>query len=115
MPAEHLARAADRQASDAASLLNDYRRFPRWRKSEPAVLHGGMRVVTVPEPLFAIERILDSRRILAVFNLEARTVDLARCVLPHCRVIEATRSDVEATPESLVFPPYAVFFGLIDG
>jgi alpha-glucosidase len=115
MPAEHLPKAADRQVSDAASLLNDYRRFLRWRRSEPAVLHGGMRVVAVPEPLFAIERILDSRRILAVFNLEPRRVSLVRSLLPHCRAIEATHSDVEATPESLSFPPYAVFIGLIDG
>jgi hypothetical protein len=79
------------------------------------VLHGGTRVVTVPEPLFAIERILDSRRILAVFNLESRPVSLVRSLLPHCRAIEATRSDVEATSESLSFAPYAVFVGLIDG
>jgi alpha-glucosidase len=115
MPAEHLARAADRQASEAASLLNDYRRFLRWRKSEPAVLHGGMRVVTVPEPLFAIERIVDSRRILAVFNLEARAVSLSRSELPHCRAIDPIPSEVAATPESLLFPPYGVFLAVIDG
>src|SRR5262249_12088307 len=115
MPAEHLAKAADRQASSAGSLLNDYRRFLRWRKSEPAVLRGGMRVVKVPEPLFAIERTLDSRRILCVFNLESRPISLARSLLPRCRAIEALQSDVEATTESLSFPPYAVFLGLIDG
>jgi alpha-glucosidase len=114
MPAEHLMKAVDRQDADAASLLNDYRRFLHWRKSEPAVLHGGMRIVTVPEPLFAIERTFETRRILAVFNLDARPVSLLRTLLPHCRVVEATRSDVEATSESLLFPPYAVFFGLID-
>jgi len=115
MPGEHLAKAADRQIADDASLLNDYRRFLRWRQSEPAVLRGRMRVLAIPEPLFAIERSIDSRRIVAVFNLEARTIGLASSVLPHCQVIEATRSDVDVTSDSLLFPPYSVFFGLIDG
>jgi alpha-glucosidase len=97
------------------SLLNDYRRFLRWRQSEPAALRGRMRVVAIPEPLFAIERSINSRRIVAVFNLEARTIGLARRVLPHCRVIEAAPSDVDVTPDSLLFPPYSVIFGLIDG
>jgi alpha-glucosidase len=115
MPVEHRAMAADGQAADPVSLLNDYRRFLRWRRSEPAVLHGGTSVIAVPEPLFAIERTLDVRRILAVFNLGAQPVSLPRNLLPDCRPIETTRPDVEASPDSLVFPPYGVFFGLIDG
>jgi alpha-glucosidase len=115
MPVEHRAKAADSQTADATSLLNDYRRVLRWRRSEPAVLHGDTRVVSVPEPLFAIERVLGSRRILAVFNLEARPVSLARGLLPDCQPIEATGCDVEAMPESLLFPAHAIFFGLIHG
>jgi alpha-glucosidase len=114
LPAEHLAMAVDRQTSDAASLLNDYRGFLRWRKSEPAILHGTMRLVAMPEPFFAIERVLDSRRIFAVFNLAARSACIPRDLLPASRAVAATRSDIEALAGAVTFAPYGVYIGLID-
>ena len=114
MPAEHLAKAADLQARDAASLLNEYRRFLRWRKSEPAVLRGAMRLLSVPEPLFAIERIFNGRRLLALFNLEPRAVSVPRNALPAFRAVEALGSDVEATAGALTVAPYGVCIALID-
>jgi alpha-glucosidase len=115
MPAEHLARAADVQASDAASLLNEYRRFLRWRKSEPAIRHGAMRLVSAPEPLLAIERIFDGRRLLAVFNLEPRAVSVPRGVLPAFRAAGAIRSDIDVGADALTFAPYGAGIGLTDG
>lgn len=115
VPDEHLPKAVDRQAPAERSLLNDYRRFLQWRKWDPALLRGEARSFPVPEPLFAIERALSSRRILAVFNLGSTPISLDRRLLPSCRVLDAPGFQVEMTSESLLLPPYAAFFAAIDG
>jgi len=114
VPDEHLPKAVDRQAADNGSLLNDHRRFLQWRKWDPALLRGKARLLPVPEPLFAIERVSTGRRLLAVFNLGSSPISLERSLLPACRALDAPGFQVEVTSDSLFFPPYAAFFAVVN-
>jgi alpha-glucosidase len=72
VPAEHLPLAVSRQESDLESPLNAFRRFLRWRKHQPALWHGSIRFLDLPEPLLALTRTFDGQSLLAAFNLSDR-------------------------------------------
>jgi alpha-glucosidase len=64
VPGSHLPLAADR-----STLLDDWRRFLRWRSSCPALRRGRLMPLDLPAPLVGFVRELDGERILALFNL----------------------------------------------
>lgn len=73
VPAEHRARAVDRQADDPGSTLEAIRRFLHWRKQQSALQTGDIRFLDAPEDTLVFERI-DEIRLLAAFNLVDTTV-----------------------------------------
>ncbi|WP_256646829.1 alpha-glucosidase family protein [Thermomonas paludicola] len=73
--AEHRALSVEAQQHDAASVLNATRAFLRWRKAQPALVHGDIRFADAPEPLLAFVRGHAGQRVLAVFNLSAQSVE----------------------------------------
>ncbi len=77
VPAEHRALAVSRQQADPDSALNGYRRFMHWRRGQPALRCGAIRLLDTPEPVLAFVRELDGERVLAAFNLSAHAVELA--------------------------------------
>jgi alpha-glucosidase len=112
VPAAHRGLAVDRQELDPSSPLNALRHLLRWRKHHPALLHGVLRLVDLPAPLFGFERRFGAERMLVVCNLagEARSFALDDGVVPvsghgfasglHAGIVE--------------LPPYGMFFGAID-
>jgi len=68
-PAEHRAKAVNRQDSDAASVLNFSREFLRWRRGHSALRQGAIRFLDTPEPLLGFERSLGADNLLCLFNL----------------------------------------------
>jgi alpha-glucosidase len=74
----HKALAVSHQEADPNSVLQGFRRFMRWRAAQPALRHGDIRFLDVPEPVLAFVRNDDSEQVLAVFNLgkQAQTVAL---------------------------------------
>ena len=68
IPDDHRARAVDIQAADATSLLNVWRRFLAWRKTQSALRSGEIRLHDVPAPLVAFERFNQEQRILILLN-----------------------------------------------
>jgi len=69
MPPEHLPKAVAVQEDDAGSVLNFYRTFLAWRKTQPALLTGSIRFLKTAEPLLALRRDTPGQSLLAVFNL----------------------------------------------
>jgi alpha-glucosidase len=65
----HRALAVSAQESDPASTLHAARGFLRWRKDQPALLHGSIRFLDAPEPVLAFVREHEGRRLLLAFNL----------------------------------------------
>jgi len=76
VPPEHQALAVSRQDADADSILNGFRRFMRWRKTQPALRWGDIEFFDVPEPVLAFIRRLDGQSMLVVFNLGSAPIDV---------------------------------------
>lgn len=76
VPLEHRRLAVSRQDADPGSVLNGFRAFVRWRKSQPALRWGDIAFLDTAEPVLAFTRHLDGQTVLAVFNLSDAAIDL---------------------------------------
>jgi alpha-glucosidase len=110
VPEPHHALAVDAHEMDEGALLHAFRRFLRWRRSQPALIRGGLEPLTLPEPLIGFVRQFADQRVLAIFNLSEETagIDLSSYD------IEAMLTESGFVPEmlddTLVLPGYGVFF-----
>ncbi len=73
----HPALAVDAQAADADSVLAFYTRFMQWRRTQPALVKGGMAMLPVDDQVLAFVREHDGQRVLCVFNFSDRTAHWA--------------------------------------
>ena len=73
----HRALAVDTQDAAPESLLQFYRQLLRWRKTQPAILHGAMQLLPVHAQVFAFVRTSDAERVLCVFNFSAQPAQYA--------------------------------------
>ncbi|MGH6943950.1 MAG: alpha-amylase family glycosyl hydrolase [Geminicoccaceae bacterium] len=74
VPKAHLALAVDLQEADPSSVLSHTRRFLRWRRTQPALVRGGMRYLDAPEPVLALVRGEGDGALLCGFNLGSEPV-----------------------------------------
>src|SRR5690606_8402568 len=58
----HRARSVEAQAPDPGSVLNATRAFLRWRREQPALVHGNIHFLDTPEPILAFVRESDAQR-----------------------------------------------------
>jgi alpha-glucosidase len=68
IPPEHLSLAADRQETDAGSVLAFARRMLAWRKSRAEMRDGTLKLVDLGKRLVAFERRSGTQRTLCLFN-----------------------------------------------
>ena len=79
IPRRHQALAVDRQSEDPGSLLNTWRRLLHWRRSQPALRCGAIRVLETEEPVLAFVRgEAGSDQLLCLFNTSGRWADVQR-------------------------------------
>ena len=76
IPAEHRALAVSRQDGAPDSVLNAYRGFVRWRRGQPALRHGGIRLFDSPEGTLVFLRELGDGGVLACFNFGGAPAEL---------------------------------------
>jgi alpha-glucosidase len=76
VPEEHRQRAVEQQDADPQSVLNGFRTFMRWRRSQPALRWGDIHFLDTAEPVLAFTRRLDDEALLVVFNLADAGVDI---------------------------------------
>lgn len=88
VPPEHQALAVSRQDADADSILNGFRRFMRWRKTQPALRWGDIEFFDVPEPVLAFIRRLDGQSMLVVFNLGSAPINVRLPAFSDTRPLE---------------------------
>lgn len=69
IPEEHRALAVTRQDVDPHSVLNGFRTFMHWRKSQAALCLGDIAFLDTAEPVLAFTRSLSGSTLLVVFNL----------------------------------------------
>jgi alpha-glucosidase len=65
----HKHRCVELQEQDAASTLNGFRAFLRWRKTQRALQHGAIEFLPTREPVLALMRRLPGSTLVAAFNL----------------------------------------------
>jgi len=71
VPDAHRAHSVAAQDVDPDSTLNATRTFLRWRKRQPALVHGDIRFLDAAEPVLAFTRTDGAQSLLVVFNLSA--------------------------------------------
>ncbi len=75
----HRALSVARQDADPDSVLNAFRAFMAWRRTQPALVGGSIAFLDTAEPVLAFVREGGGQKVLAVFNLSTAPADF---VLP---------------------------------
>ena len=111
VPAEHHDRAVDRQEEDPASVLQAHRRFLAWRRTQPALITGNMRLLPAPGPILALERSEGRERVLCVFNISNQPISCP--VEPGWTALagHGLEAGAELKGETLSLAAFGVFFG----
>lgn len=108
----HRTLAVDLQGNAPDSLLNLYRTLLRWRKAQPALMQGEMRLLPEDSQVLAFVRSCPAQCILCLFNLSDRPASWTIPadyngfkVLPECGLTGAARNGdhVELAPWSGLF------------
>ena len=115
IPAAHRALAVTRQEADAASPLNAFRHFLRWRKTHAALVLGDIRFLDADEPVLMFTRTYGGETLLVALNLGA-----AEVAAPAPRGLRLEQIDcpgprngrIEAT--HLVLPAHAVVYARVS-
>ena len=76
LPETHSAHSVHAQENDPGSVLNTVRRFLAWRRTQPALLAGGIRFVDAPEPVLAFIRDDAEQSLFVAFNLSGIPADI---------------------------------------
>lgn len=115
IPDEHHAFAVDVQKTSHNSLLNRYRRLIRWRKTQPALNDGNLKLLPeIEAPRVGFIRACEQQRLLCIFNISAETVYQDMTAFPRC---QPTAEDVFSDRnfnDILELPPYGVYFANLE-
>jgi len=100
----HLLRAVSRQEENPDSLLNALRALIAFRRRQPALFDGDLRLVDVGGDLLGFVRERDDERLLCVFNLGGEARD---CRLPEPgRLLDAPGFTARLEGQDLHLPAY---------
>jgi alpha-glucosidase len=120
VPEAHRLRAADLQQGVPGSLLGAWQQFLAWRKAQPALRLGELKLLEIPGPVVAFERVHAGERMLAVFNLSAAPIelDLKDWLDPEewrgCRTLDGHGFAAEMVSGRLSLPRFGVFYGQLE-
>ncbi len=116
VPAEHSDVAVSRQEADPRSSLHGFRAFMAWRRTQPALRWGDIRMLETAEPLLAFTRSFDGETLLVCFNLSAESVDLPLPIDARAERIEADHLlQGELSAGRLHLPGYGALFARLPG
>ncbi|ALS32874.1 alpha-glucosidase [Pseudoalteromonas translucida KMM 520] len=74
--AAHKSQSVAEQNDDKNSILNAYREFMAWRKTQAVMITGDIEFIQTAEPILAFYRTLNNEKMLCVFNLSAQQATL---------------------------------------
>jgi alpha-glucosidase len=110
---EHIARAANREAADGASVLSGYRRLIAFRRAHPALRSGSIEFFDSAADVLAFARAGAGERLLCLFNFGSEE---ERFAVPPGLAVEALEGHgfagrIEAGGRTVLLPPGDAFFG----
>ncbi|MBX3606075.1 MAG: alpha-glucosidase [Piscinibacter sp.] len=112
----HRPLATDLQEVDPSSQLHHVRRLLRWRRTQPALIHGSVELLPAHPQVLAFVRSLDGKRVLCAFNLsdQAATMPLRGTErlgdLRHESGVSGARAGVGV----IEFEPFGALFASLD-
>ena len=116
IPHSHHDLAVDRQSADPGSLLNTWRQLLHWRRRQPALLSGDLRILETDNALLALLRRHGDQILLCLFNTSPRPVDfpahehgLGGEPMQMSLTINVPE-DAKATGADVRCPPYSAIF-----
>ncbi|SHJ73240.1 alpha-glucosidase [Palleronia salina] len=115
VPPEHLDRAVDRQKTLPGSTRNQMSRFLNWRREQPALRHGGMAFLDLPQPVLGLTREHGGETVTCLFNLGA---DEAVIEMPETRCGAALEGHGFGAPREgdlVRLPAHGAFFASTGG
>ncbi len=102
----HRALAVSKQEADPDSVLQAFRGFMRWRKTQPALCLGDIRFLDAPEPVLAFARAHAGETVFVAMNLGAAATSLSipsgltlrqiECPGPRAGRVESTTISLSA-------------------
>ncbi|WP_211461507.1 alpha-glucosidase family protein [Collimonas silvisoli] len=111
IPAAHLPCAADRAEADPQSTLHRYRHFLRWRKQQPALIHGEMELLAPSDQVVAMIRRDEAQTVLCLFNLSNAAAIYALPAGMSFQALGGHGFHSEIDGGQVTLPPYQAFFG----
>jgi len=100
----HLNNSVVKQEQDSNSVLNFYRSFLAWRKTQPCLSQGSIRFVDAPEQLLAFVREHQGQKTLAVFNLSDEAVEWSGA--PHGKTPKQAPNHGVSSSSNIALKPY---------
>src|SRR5690606_6382199 len=96
------------------SVLNGFRTFLRWRKTQPALCVGAIAFIAMPEPVLAFTRHVEGETVLVVFNLGDAAVDAPLPPQGELRALEGHGLLTGSLHgDSLQLPAYGAWFARV--
>jgi alpha-glucosidase len=113
VPADHMTKAVDRQATDPASVLAHYRAMLAFRRAHPALVSGSIETRDAPEGVLAFVRADASEQLYCVFNMSERpvTVDLPQGM--DLQPSGAPGNAAEPALGALSLAPFGAYIGVL--
>lgn len=98
------------QTNDSNSILNAYREFMAWRKSQTALLEGDIEFIETPEPVLAFYRTLGPHKMLCIFNLSSQqtSIDMPTSIVKEYN--ELSHHSAKLSQDTLTLEPFACFY-----
>lgn len=107
---DHLENAIDRQDAERTSVLNAFRAFLKWRKSQPVLLHGDIEFLDSEDGTLVFKRIYEAKTVWLFFNLKA---EVSQVTLPEqVATCLQTGAKVEKAGALYELAPYEVLWGV---
>ena len=112
LPAAHRAASVAAQEADPRSALHALRGLLRWRRRQPALLHGAIAFIDAPADILAFWRRDGSQQLVAVFNLRNTAAEVTLTALQGVTPLEGHGLPAGTLAGTrLTLPPHGVFFG----
>lgn len=110
---QHKNQNVSEQESDQHSILNAFRHFMAWRKTQAVLLEGDIEFIDTPEPLLAFYRRFAGQTMLCIFNLAQSTtsyeIDHIN-ITPHS---ELNHHNGTVNKNTLTLPGFGCFYASI--
>ncbi len=114
IPDQHRADAVEIQETDAQSVLNHYRRFLRWRGSQPALRWGSIEFIDTPAAVLGFVREFQDQRMLILMNFSTSDCSINLPTGWQLTEIEVGGETVGRYAEAVALAPFQAWFGELE-